>query len=212
MADKDFDIDFTYKGNKEYRFAFEEAAERWEEIITADLPDIGKIDDLQINVKIVSIDGKYGILGQAGPTSVRVDGGLPCKGVMEFDRADMQAMKSDGSLTAVITHEMGHVLGLGTLWDYGDFDFVNKKKGGYTGENALEQYRKLTGNPTASYVPLETGGGEGTAHSHWSEALFDDEAMTGYANGDMPISRVTVGALEDLGYRVDYSQADTFGI
>jgi hypothetical protein len=36
--------------------------------------------------------------------------------------------------------------------------------------------------------------------------------MTGYANGDMPISRVTVGALEDLGYRVDYSQADTFGL
>jgi hypothetical protein len=34
--------------------------------------------------------------------------------------------------------------------------------------------------------------------------------MTPYFNGDMPISRVTIGALEDLGYTVSYAQADPY--
>jgi hypothetical protein len=38
------------------------------------------------------------------------------------------------------------------------------------------------------------------------------ELMTGYAtNGTNPLSRITVGSLEDTGYSVDYSRADPFG-
>ncbi len=127
---------------------------------------------------------------------------------MEFDVADMKAMSAHGTLTAVITHEMGHVLGLGTLWDR--FDFIDRPRGGYTGENTLAQYRALSGDTDASFVPLETGGGRGTAYGHWSENVFGDEIMTGYVDRDMPISRVTVAALEDLGYTVNYAAADPF--
>ena len=35
---------------------------------------------------------------------------------MSFDTADLARMEADGSLTDVILHEMGHVLGFGTLW------------------------------------------------------------------------------------------------
>jgi leishmanolysin len=212
MPDRDFDIDFTYRGNEAYRNAFEEAAKRWEQIITADLPDVGRVDDIFIKARVIEIDGKGDFFGHAWPSPyVRSDSGLPVKGIMEFDKADMREMSNGGILTGVIMHEMGHVLGLGTLWDTSYFDFVNYERGGYTGENALQEYRRLSGDSSATYVPLETGGGRGTAYSHWSEDVFDVEMMTGYGGyGDMPISRVTIGALEDLGYTVSYAQADPY--
>jgi hypothetical protein len=43
------------------------------------------------------------------------DGGIPISGTMEFDIADSASGFKDGSLLTVITHEMGHVLGIGTL-------------------------------------------------------------------------------------------------
>lgn len=209
MPDRNFDIDLNYKGDVAYLASFEDAIDRWEDIITADLPKIGKVDDLLIKARVRSIDGAGDILGEARPTYVRTDGGLPFKGVTKLDEADVQTV-SDRDLTDLITHEIGHVLGLGTLWDSSWFNFVDYNKDGYTGENALREYRQLSGDSSASFVPLETSGGSGTAYSHWSEDVFDDEVMTGFANGDMSISRMTVGALEDLGYTVDYSQADRY--
>lgn len=34
--------------------------------------------------------------------------------------------------------------------------------------------------------------------------------MTGFANFDFPLSRITIGSLEDIGYDVSYSAADRF--
>ena len=36
---------------------------------------------------------------------------------MQFDEDDVDALEQEGSLPGVILHEMGHVLGFGTLWD-----------------------------------------------------------------------------------------------
>jgi hypothetical protein len=60
-------------------------------------------------------------------------------------------------------------------------------------------------------VPLETGGGAGTAGSHWSESVFGSELMTGFISGvPDPLSTVTVGDLKDMGYTVNYSAADAY--
>ena len=61
------------------------------------------------------------MLGQAGPTRLRpAEAGaaafLPAKGRMSFDTADLAQMERDGTLNDVITHEMGHVLGIGSVW------------------------------------------------------------------------------------------------
>ena len=37
--------------------------------------------------------------------------------LLEPRTADLAKMQSDGTLGDVITHEMGHVLGIGTLWE-----------------------------------------------------------------------------------------------
>ena len=74
------------------------------------------MDDLLIDASVVAIDGAGGILGQAGPDWVRSASLLPFHGEMEFDSADVSSMYNGGTLYSVILHEIGHILGLGTLW------------------------------------------------------------------------------------------------
>lgn len=55
---------------------------------------------------------------------------------------------------------------------------------------------------------MENSGGSGTANAHWEEDVFQNELMTGFLNfGSNPVSTVTLGALQDLGYSVNYSAA-----
>lgn len=208
-----FDIQVNYSGDAEYQSLFNSAAARWESIITADIPDhqtsaYGLIDDLVIDATVESIDGRGGILGQAGPDLMRSGSLLPSHGVMMFDSADLASMAEKGILEDVILHEMGHVLGFSGYF-FNRLGLVSNST--YTGENAVDAYAAIVGgNPTG--IQLETEGGSGTAGSHWDEDTFNTELMTGYAenNPPMPISTITIGALEDLGYSVDYSQADNY--
>ncbi len=212
-----FDIDVEFSGLAQYQTYFDQAAARFEAMLTGDLPDVtlnGRvIDDLLINASVVTIDGSGGILGQAGFTGYRDESLLPYEGIMQFDAADVAGMVSAGIFADVVAHEMAHVLGFGILWD-ADFLGLNSTFGQYTGQEAMAEYRLLRGQPSATYVPLETGGGSGTANSHWSEAVFGSELMTGYASpsGNMPLSRMTVASFADMGYQVDYSAAEAYSL
>ena len=205
------------------RDVFAAAARRWSKVITSDLANIDGIDDLRITATGVAIDGAYGVLGQAGPREIRpnTDGrqyagsdndGLPYTGAMQFDTADLSRMERDGTLEGVITHEMGHVIGIGTLWTRfilnAGTDTVN-----YVGPNALREYRSLRNDQTVTSIPVENTGGAGTAGGHWRETVFGNELMTGFAERpgvQMPISRMTVGALQDIGYTVNYAKAEPY--
>jgi len=209
-----FDIVVNYSGDSRFQSAFDEAAARWEQVIVADLPNVntsrwGLIDDLLIDASVIFIDGPSNVLGRAGPDAVRGGSSLPYHGIMEFDSADVQMMATNGTLVDVILHEMGHVLGLGTLWDN-----LGLKSGNfqYIGVNALAEYRTLSGQQNAQSIPLETGGGAGTAGGHWSESVFGGELMTGYAGGSMALSRMTIASLQDMGYGVDYATADPYAL
>ena len=62
-------------------------------------------------------------------------------------------------------------------------------------------------------MPLETSGGSGTAGVHWSEAVFGNELMTGFTSGvPDPLSILTIGAMQDLGYTVNYAAADPYSL
>ena len=204
--------------------AFTDAANRWSQVISQGLPDFKgetqdgtplDVDDVQITASAVAIDGVGKILGQAGPEYIRDSNNLPITGIMQFDSADVASMEAKGTLKSVILHEMGHVLGIGTLWD--SFISHNGFPGcqnasiiQFTGSKAVLQFHNFgkTGN-----IPVESTGGAGTKCGHWSEATFDSELMTGFAeSGPMPLSKMTVGALEDLGYQVNYNAADAYVI
>jgi len=225
--------------------AFQDAADRWAEVIAGDLGDVpaesvpegfscggmppfrGAIDDVVISAAGEVIDGPGGTLAAAGPCLFRPAGSngslapLPAYGIMRFDIADLDALEDNGGLATTILHEMGHVLGIGTLWasnDLLDYEpsgtqcrFVESFTSNpvFTGANATTEYLALggTGNP-----PVEDGFGPGTKCGHWDEAAFVTELMTGFINVGLeePLSKMTVGSLEDLGYEVDYDAADPY--
>jgi subtilisin family serine protease len=203
------------------QITFQQAASRWQDIIVGDLPDVtdpatGRvIDDILIVATAPAIDGVGGVLGQAGPDAYRPGArGLPWKGTMEFDTADVAALEAGGQFLDVILHEMAHVLGFGSLWQR--FNLVEGLAGNnpiYVGSNALREFRSIFNSPTASGVPVQNTGGPGTAGVHWRESVLDTELMTGFsepAGTRNPISRITIGAMQDLGYQVNYRRADVY--
>tara|TARA_B110000285_G_C15071088_1_gene587990 strand:- start:119 stop:1567 length:1449 start_codon:yes stop_codon:yes gene_type:complete len=133
----------------------------------------------------------------------------------------------------VTLHELGHILGIGTFWGMTDAygyippDTTNRF---YMAENAVREYRKYFSEYNSLYyIPIEDDGGAGTAYVHTEEGdlgsisvndrtlsgIFypgmDIELMTGWANSvDLPLSRVTIGYLDDMNYVVDYSNADDY--
>ena len=198
--------------------AFEPAAARWGRIVSADVPavviDGETIDDVRIDAAGELIDGPGRVLGRAGPIDLRPDSFIPATGIMSFDSADLAQMEQDGSLVSVIVHEMGHVLGFGTIFDrVGLILGAGGPDPQFTGEHAAREYGDLLGDPTGrtASVPLANVGGRGTRDGHWREAVFANELMTGILDaGPNPVSRVTIGAFEDLGYAVDYAAADAY--
>jgi hypothetical protein len=168
-------------------------------------------DDIIMMINIRPIDGRGGILGQAGPCAIRNADALPIVGILTLDSDDLAPMIGTTTLTALIFHEMGHVLGFGTLWS-GLRVGTATDSSSFTGVNAVEAWRALGGQGN---VPLETTGGSGTRDSHWSEAVFDREVMTGFSEAIgvfQPLSRVTIASMADLGYTVDMDVADSFAL
>src|ERR1041385_4500317 len=133
--------------------AFKSAADRWSRVIIGDLPSVmvdGEvIDDIVILAQGMAIDGPGTILGQAGPTRLRPASAgaaafIPAKGKMAFDTADLKQMEKDGTLGDVITHEMGHVLGIGTIWtNKGLLHGAGTSNPTFTGAAAKAEFGKL---------------------------------------------------------------------
>ncbi len=217
--DTDYDIDVIFIDDSftpDQQAVFEDAARRWEEIITEDVPDVfvpdfGFVDDIAIDASAPFIDGEGGILGQAGPTVVRSDSFLPARGIMEFDSADVESLEEEGLLDDVILHEMAHVIGFGTIWEPLDLlTGAGSDDPRFIGEEATDEYNDIF-DVSESGVPVEADGGPGTALSHWDEELFGNELMTGFINfGENPLSRITAASMGDLGYEVNVDAADEY--
>jgi leishmanolysin len=237
------------------RDAFDGAAARWSRVVTGDLTDVAStkpanacgvgdpalnnflVDDLLIYVSLVAIDGPGKILGQAGPCFIRSSNKLTVIGIMKFDTADLANMETNGTLDDVILHEMGHVLGFGSIWDDPTKNFLATPSSvcnpppppptnpctvppptcdtHFTGTQAISAFNTQNGGNgyTGAKVPVENTCGAGTADSHWRESVFDNELMTGFISGTPnPMSRTTIASLQDLGYIVSFQEADPFTI
>jgi hypothetical protein len=169
------------------------------------------VEDLVIFVEVVAIDGVGGVLGGATPCAVR-SSGLPVAGFMRFDAADIADLASTGELGDVVLHEIGHVLGFGTLWpSFGLLAFAPEPY--FSGAYALQSYRDLGGTTAhGPGVPVEGTGGAGTANAHWRETVFGNELMTGYIlEADNRLTAITISSLRDMGYQVSYALAEPLG-
>ncbi|MGB0438537.1 MAG: pre-peptidase C-terminal domain-containing protein [Paracoccaceae bacterium] len=213
--DTGFDITLDYSGDAAYRAAFDTAIAELETFIIGDLPDVtlsgfGLVDDILITASVTEIDGVGNVLGNGAVRSFDLSGATPrvTLGEVFFDSADLQALADNGTLVEVIQHEMLHAMGMGSFWDVAGL----ANSTGYIGASGLAEYNTLTG-AGAAFVPLHVPSGR-TVGNHWHEDVFDRELMTNVVEttSGMPISRVTLGALQDLGYTVDFGRAEAVTI
>ncbi|MCY4420407.1 MAG: fibronectin type III domain-containing protein, partial [Gammaproteobacteria bacterium] len=243
-----FNIEVVWVGGEpsgEHRTAFNAAVTRWENIITGDIPDVfvnaneggtiegvkvfGLVDDLLIYARLTNIDGRGETLGIAGPREMRTHSKLPIVARMTFDTSDLSDFTPE-ALQDLYLHEMGHCLGIGTVWKRLDllknpsiitliiFPLeVDDADTHFAGARAIEAFNDAGGtNYTDGKVPVENEkGGAGTRDGHWRQSVFGpNELMEGFLSPGAatrdPLSAITIQSLDDLGYTVDVSQADAY--
>jgi len=224
----------------DFSAALDSARAKWARIIYRDLPDVPNVmipggvcgnpspmgpltvDDVLVLVRFDSIDGPNSTLGMAGPCAIRSVGNLTIYGQLTIDSADARALQVAGRLKDVIVHELGHVLGIGTLWPQPMFNCLQNPSAvgvpsdtffscgqGRAAFDSIGGLAYTAGNK----VPVENcaGCGAGTINSHWRESVFTSELMTGFNNaGANPLSVMTAASLSDLGYIVNYAGSDAF--
>ena len=231
-----FDIDLVWlsPGSRRQNQALRSAAARWQQVVTADIPNVqfsgqeynwcglqfriyAELDDLAVFTVIRNIDGAGGTLGLAGPCVVRSEGLLPMFATVVFDSSDLDRF-DDVGLSDLALHELGHTLGIGTLW--GNFGLlqdpsVPDNAGAdthFTGPSAVAAFNDAGGlGHSGGKVPVENKGVQGSSDSHWRDSVFGNELMNPYYQSEKsPLSAITIQSLADMGYAVDVAQADPY--
>ena len=213
-----------------------QAAARWEAVITEDLPDHeidfdsasdswkafwdawsgmrGRpriqdqetVDDVRIYLGKQDPDIPSHASGGAFWNRKPADGDLPVLGVITFSAAALSAVY-EFDFEGTMLHEIGHVLGIGTLWYY--LDFLGDPQGDphFKGMMAIDAFNRAGGwDYRDNKVPVQVSGG------HWRGSVFGDELMTGARSwpDQRPLSEITLQALADMGYQVDITRADPY--
>ena len=199
------------------------AIDRWEEVIVGDVPDtsvtyhyLGRlvlkhegytdptfyVDDIRITFVAYDWDTFWGSNASAitfvTSDMFRSNHGPPFYGTVLSD------IRSDNPyFYEVMLHEIGHVLGLVSdpiSIPYGESP--NVIPGFWVGAAG----RRAFGNRNVP-LALNSYGGNTT---HWDGSAVGDELMADRWTYpyEKPLSVLSIAALEDLGYEVDYSKAD----
>jgi len=223
-ADTRFNIDLVVSENTTIPeggwILFEAAARRWEQVIVGNLPPAvvnGRtIDDLEIRISFEDLGEHTG--GLSAPSEARdAPPHFPITGTSTYNSA-----KFDPTLQTfwfnIILHEFAHVLGIGTAWPSYDAGFIFENDSG----GCSNEYSAPRGRAKAAFLEysgLETAAENGNVPpiyvsdcGHWSRALKPELMIPGSLPEDPPLklSKITIGALDDLGYEVDYTQADPY--
>ena len=195
------------------------------------------VDDIRIYVTIDSIDGGGGsggnIIGQASPCGYRIGvfedpqtevrdtiHGQVIRGFIVLDEFDVDRMERQGLLLSLVTHELAHVLGFGTLWTVHDRlrnPSVPDKPNADThfdGPLTIAAFDAAGGAGFAGgKVPLENSAVAGSADGHWRESVFGNELMTPFISaGAQPLSAVTLESLYEIRYEINLKEAENFGL
>jgi hypothetical protein len=232
-----FNLWLTYNGgpmpSANAQTAVTAALARWEQIVTGEVPNVtypssgltsstcqlidasllngAFVDDVAVLMSVGAIDGASGTLARGGFCGYGRNPGPPATitGQMKLDEVD-QATATAAYLEDVIWHEIAHAFGIGTLWQ-GMTTGTGTPTVLYNGTNGVTEWQTLGGPAAggpASSVPLEPDIG-----AHWHEAWFNGEIMTPSTEGPavpLPISRLTIAALIDLGWVASLGAADAY--
>lgn len=213
----------------------------WDSIIDGHRDNVARSFTLTVDAFSQAASGGGVLLGSAGPrdlffSNVVADAHTGNKRFISAGNglARFNTHSDAGTLRySTILHEIGHTLGMGTLWEdnelYNDGVDSNHNRtlagsaaGEYKGSFALAAYQTEFNQAASSFIPVELSGGVGTAHGHWNEQDnfgasatgitnnkgqdFRDELMTGFAapiEANSFVSNTTIQSLRDLGYTLE---------
>lgn len=212
---------------------FDDAATFWETALTGYADGIDRTLTIHASTFEQAASGGGVLLGSAGPRALTFTTSghwIALDGSARFN-VHPDAVGGAGLLDALtIRHEMGHILGIGTLWELNGV--YTDGTGQYTGENALAAYNQEFGQ-SRTFVPIELDGGGGTANGHWNEVTdnfgvenqpgldanpgdevaapvvvrginmgfsMDDALMTGVLSNPGFLSDTTLGSFQDIGF------------
>jgi hypothetical protein len=167
------------------------------------------ITGIRVLVKLDTLPPR--IAGQGGPCVIRATG-LPLLGTVSLNILSYGTL-SDRKLDDLLQHEVGHVLGLGTIWGRGAFaPLIDGDSAApdpiFVGPNALAAFSRLgqSSRFTRRTVPIQPN-----VRGHWRADAFLGELMAPtLINAAQPTSAVTVAALRDLGWNVEPEAYDDF--
>ena len=218
-----------------WRDAAEYSIARWEQVITTDYTGgripfgIGILDVDDLLIRFLWGDCGPRVSACAAPDySTAIPGedgfslGRPKSGRVIFDPKywNEEGVQRHTLADSTMIHEIGHVLGIGigSAW----LELVNDDDPArpyFTGSRAIAEFKRLypvqyrrsvengySGVPLVSDAQDEVRGTRG-ALAHWDGEYVTTDVMAYFAKEDQ-LTRVTLGALEDLGYDVDKVMAD----
>ncbi len=197
--------------------SMERVAARWRTVIRSAPPGesvqlaIGECRNLTavsqfvtgVRVLIRADSIRSAIAAFGGPCAIRSNG-LPLLGTIQLNSYYFSTY-SDRKLDDLILHEVGHVLGFGSIWERGGRPGLVIDSASldpiFVGPNAITAFTKLGGSArfTGRPVPLEL-----RVQSHWRTPTFAAEVMSpSLTVAPQPMSSVTVAALKDMGWNVE---------
>ena len=220
----DFDIELVFLDDvtDHQKEVIEHAARRWMSVVVGDLPDHEfaegysrtcggrpyeipageRIDDLRIYVS--SSVGSTFAIGEGAPHVLGESSRLPAVGCMSV------RLDAPSYIFEIALHEVGHVLGFGTLWD--DFGFIHDLSYSdpnadthFNGPKAIAAFDEAGGlDYEGKKVPIQKRDG-----AHWRiNGVSGDIMLPGRIGGEGALTTITVQSLADMGYVVDVTEAD----
>jgi len=219
--DKQFSIRLNFGAglgsiNNSVKGAIAQAAKVWENVISyssfngAHTLDVDVVGESNADTWYAAATNKQGVPDQTNKW-------MPTTGRVRINTSYANTFNSNPEyLTAILTHEFAHVLGIGTLWENDGRNLVNTKNDTYIADSyAGNAYGDLTGAFTPTAVPLskDRDSAGNLIYGHWSEAVFGNELLTPEAEGagvKIPLSQLTIASLRDIGWNVNYGAAEPF--
>ena len=212
-----FNIDLVFLGDftEEEREICYHITNRWEAVIQTEFTDytfseawsgtcgdqsiniLGgeQIDDLRIYITKSNNDHSSG-----GPIALR-SSSLPLLGCIGFAPNNSNSLQV---LAEVGLHEIGHVLGIGTVWFYSEMLRELDGDAHFAGPQAIAAFDQAGGTYyQGAKVPTDP------YRTHWHNSILSGELMAS-SGGNIALSAITLQALSDLGYSVDLSAADPY--
>ena len=200
------------------------------------------ISNSNIIIDCEDINALYGIINDNIGTKLPIENTIVMNTQYTSQLASWPRTDGNNSYYYTFLHEVGHSLGIGSLWFLNGTKstYVDQDDGAtkhvYTAQHGKREYQFYTldiDTQLLSGIPIEDDGGHGTASVHPEEGdeghislnnrkingVFhpglDHELMTGFiewGSEPLPLSRISIGFVNDVGFGVDYLKADHYVI